>query len=268
VISRIATILVVIGAVVGVACVDMSAPKGAASISALQLPSPSVVVGDVMRDSTGAPANLSVIAYDANGGKITDLATQFFVTDTGAPATLDASGMLTGTKVGTVHVVGQIGALQTPVAAIPITVAPKLIARADTITRVDTVHASTDTTQHDFVPAAVKVSGDSGVGVVGFVVKFTLVHAPATKSTSKAPAVFLADDQLNPSTVATTDASGQASRKVVVVGALLADTTLASLLSGKRDSAVVTAQTSYKGALISPSPIRIVIPIVATVKLP
>jgi hypothetical protein len=43
---------------------------------------------------------------------------------------------------------------------------------------------------------------------------------------------------------------------------------LASLLSGKRDSAVVTAQTSYKGALISPSPIRIVIPIVATVKLP
>lgn len=267
-IPRIATILAVIGAVIGVACVDMSAPKGPASISALQLPSPSVVIGDVMRDSTGAPAKLSVIAYDANGAKLSDVATQFFVTDTGAPATVDASGVVTGTKAGTVHVVGQVGALQTPVASILITVAPKLIARADTITRVDTVHASTDTTQRDAVAAAVKVSGDSGVGAAGFIVKYTLVHAPPTKSTSKTPAVFLVDDQSNPSTVDTTDASGQASRKVVVVGAFLADTTLASLLSGKPDSAVVTAQTSYKGALVSPSPIRIVIPIVATLKLP
>ena len=255
------------GAIVGVACVDMSAPKGPASISALQLPSPSVVIGDVMRDSTGAPAKLSVIAYDANGAKIADVATQFFVTDTGAPATVDASGVVTGTRVGTVHVVGQIGALQTPVASILISVAPKLIARADTITRVDTVHASTDTAHRDVVPAAVMVSGDSG-GAAGFIVKYTLVHAPPTKSTSKTPAVFLVDDQSNPSTVDTTDATGRASRTLVVVGAFLADTSLASLLSGKPDIAVLTAQTSYKGALVSPSPIRIVIPIVATLKLP
>jgi hypothetical protein len=41
-----------------------------------------------------------------------------------------------------------------------------------------------------------------------------------------------------------------------------------SVLNGKPDSAVVTAQTSYKGALVSPSPIRIVIPIVVRLKLP
>jgi hypothetical protein len=266
VISRIATILVVIGAVIGVACVDMSAPKGAASISALQLPSPSVVVGDVMRDSTGAPAKLSVIAYDANGAKITDLATQFFVTDTGAPATVDASGVVTGTKLGTVHVVGQIGALQTPVAAIPITVAPKLIAR--TAATIDTIRAplSTDSTQRVHADVGVTVTGDSGVGAAGFIVKYALVYAPATSATSKSPAVFLADDKGNASTVATTDVSGHATLSVVVVSAFLGDPAL--LAGTKVDSAVVTAQTSYKGALVSPSPIRFVIPIVVRFKLP
>jgi len=266
VISRIATILVVIGAVIGVACVDMSAPKGAASISGLQLPSPSVVVGDVMRDSTGAPATLSVIAYDANGAKITDLATQFFVTDTGAPATLDAAGILTGTKLGTVHVVGQIGALQTPVVAIPITVAPKLIARRSGTADTLIAPLSTDSTQRGRDTAAVTVSGDSSVGAAGFIVKYALVYAPSTASTSKSPAVFLADDQGNASTVDTTDASGHASRSVVVVSAFLADPAL--LAGTKVDSAVVTAQTSYKGALVSPSPIRFVIPIVVRLKLP
>jgi len=40
------------------------------------------------------------------------------------------------------------------------------------------------------------------------------------------------------------------------------------LLRGRIDSAVVTAQTSYKGALVSGSPVRIVIPIVVQLKLP
>lgn len=265
-ISRIATILAVIGAVIGVACVDMSAPSGPASISKLQLPSPSVVIGDVMRDSTGAPAKLSVIAYDANGARMTGVEAQFFVTDTGAPATLDASGTLTGTRMGTVHVVGQIGALQTPVEAIPVTVAPKLIARRSATADTLIAPLSTDSTQRGHDSAAVTVSGDSSLGAAGFIVKYALVYAPFTSSTSKSPAVFLADDQGNVSNVDTTDASGNASRSVVVISAFLGD---AELLAGhKVDSAVVTAQASYKGALISPSPIRIVIPIVVRLKLP
>jgi hypothetical protein len=34
------------------------------------------------------------------------------------------------------------------------------------------------------------------------------------------------------------------------------------------DSVVVTAETSYKGALVTPSPLRFVIPIVVRLKLP
>jgi hypothetical protein len=260
--------LVVIGAIVAVACVDMSAPKGPASISALQLPSPSVVVGDVMRDSTGAPAKLDVIAYDASGARLTDVAPQFFATDSGAPATVDLSGTVTGTKVGTVHVVGQIGTLQTPAAAIPVTVAPTLIARTTTTTDTLIAPLSVDTTQKGTGAAAVTVTGvgpTAPVGATGFIVKYKLLHAPSTISSSKSPAVFLADDQGNPSTVDTTDAAGHASRSVVVITAFLGDT---SLLKGSVDSAVVTAETSYKGALVSPSPLRMVIPIVVRVKLP
>jgi hypothetical protein len=253
VISRIATILAVIGAVIGVACVDMSAPKGPASISALVLPSPSVVIGDVMRDSVGAPAKLSVIAYDGNGARLTDVSAQFFVTDTGAAASVDLSGTVTGTRVGTLHVIGQVGSLQTPVATIQVTVAPTLIARVSTT--VDTLFApiSTDSIQRGKKAAAVLVTGDGAVGAAGFIVKYTLVYAPATIPSSQTPAVFLADDQGKASTVDTTDATGHASRDIVVISAFL---------GGKPDSVVVTAQTSYKGVLVSPSPIRIVMPIV------
>jgi hypothetical protein len=268
VIPRTATILVVIGAIIGVACVDMSAPNGAASISSLQLPSPSVVVGDVMRDSLGAPAKLDVIAYDANGARITGVSPQFFVTDSGAPATVDLSGTITGTKLGTVHVVGQIGTLQTLPAAIPVTVAPTLI--APTNATVDTIIAplSVDTTQRGTSAAAVTVTGvgnPAPVGAAGFIVKYKLLQAPSTSASSKSPAVFLADEQGNPSTVDTTDAAGHASRNVVVVTAFLGDT---SLLRGRVDSAVVTAETSYKGTLVTPSPLRFAIPIVVRLKLP
>jgi len=257
--------LVVIAAIIGVACVDMSAPTGPASISVLQLPSPSVVVGDVMRDSTGAPAKLGVIAFDANGTPTGDVSAQFFVTDTGAPAKVDLDGTITGIRVGTVHVVGQIGALQTPVAAIPVSVAPTHIAPA--VPKIDTLIAplSADSTQRGTMAAGVVVSGDTGSGANGFIVKYTLVHAPDTTSTSKTPAIFLADDLGHPSTVDTTDASGHASRSVVVITAFLRDTSFAR---GRVDSAVVMAQASYKGALVPPSPIRLVIPIVVRLKLP
>ena len=55
-ISRVAVGLATIGAMIAVACVDMSAPKGPASISVLQLPAPFVVRGAVMGDSLGNPA--------------------------------------------------------------------------------------------------------------------------------------------------------------------------------------------------------------------
>ena len=87
-IRRIATSLFVVAGLVAMACIDMSPPKGPASISSLLLPSPSVVVGDSMRDSLGVVAPLRILAYDANNVPLTNVATLFFITDTAATAHL------------------------------------------------------------------------------------------------------------------------------------------------------------------------------------
>ena len=265
-IFRIATTVALVGAVIGMACVDMSAPNGPSSISVLQLPSPSVVIGDVMRDSLGAPAKLGVIAYDANGAPITDIAPQFFITDSVPVAHFDAAGMLVGDKAGTVHIIGQVSSLQTPPVTLAVTPAPTKIAAAST-TR-DTIRAplAADTLQRGKVGAAVLVTGAANAGSQGFIVRYTLQYAPAKLDTSKAAAVFLADDAGKPSTADTTDGSGRASRDVVVIGRLLADQALKA--GQKTDSAVVLAQTSYKGALVSGSPVRLVFPIKVTIPTP
>jgi hypothetical protein len=260
-------IVAVIGAIIGVACVDMSAPKGPASISLLQLPSPSVVVGDSMRDSTGAPAKLNVIAYDASGTPLSDVTPEFFITDTGAAAHIvSATGVLVGDKLGSVRIIGQIGSLQTPVATIPVTVAPTLIARvaASKDTLEAPLTADTSVASRGKLAAAVFVTGAEKAGAEKFVVRFTLVYAPRSASNAQ-PAVFLADDQGKPSVVDTTDASGRASRDVIVITPFLGDS---AVLFGRVDSVVVLAEASYKRELVPGSPVRIVIPLKVAAKLP
>jgi hypothetical protein len=264
---RTTKILAVIGATIAVACVDMSAPNGPASISLLQLPSPSVVVGDSMRDSTGAPAALNVIAYDASGAPLSDFTPQFFITDTAAAAHIvSTTGILVGDKLGSVRIIGQIGALQTPVATVPVTVAPTLIER--TTSSKDTLEApltaDTSVARAGKLAAAVLVTGADKAGAQGFVVHFTLAYAPRSANNSPA-AVFLADERGKPSTVDTTDASGRASRDVVVITPFLGDS---AVLFGQVDSVVVVAETSYRRALVSGAPVRIVIPLKVAAKLP
>src|SRR5207253_2248797 len=105
---------------------------------------------------------------------------------------------------------------------------------------------------------AVTLRGAGDSAAQGFLVKYVLVKAPLTKTGSSSPAVYLADDGGHLSTVDTSDASG-ASRKLVVNATLLADQALVA--GQKTDSAVVTASASYRGAPVSGSPIRFVVPI-------
>jgi hypothetical protein len=260
VIRRIATSLFFVGALVGIACVDMSAPKGAASISMLLLPSPSVVVGDTMRDSNGVAAPLRVIAYDKNDAPLPDLAAQFFITDSAAAAHLDKSNIVVGDKQGLIHIVGQVSGVQTLPVDVPVTVAPKVFAsstKSDTLTvplvrTGDTTSASSNSAA---ITATLKGVGDTAS--LRFVVKYELKSAPASVP-GNLPAVFLTDDAGKIARADTTDASG-ASRKLVVRSGLLADPALTS--GGKTDSAVVIMSVSYKGKPVAGSPVRVVIPI-------
>ena len=257
-IRRITTSLCFVGTLVGIACVDMSAPNGAASISMLLLPSPSVVVGDTMRDSNGVAAPLRVTAYDKNDAPLPDLTAQFFITDSGAAGHLDKSNILVGDKQGLIHVVGQVSGVQTLSVAVPITVAPKIFASS---TKPDTLSVpllkAGDTTSASSASAAVTstLKGVGDTASLGFVVKYELKSSPAAVP-GNVPAVFLADDAGKAARTDTTDASG-ASRKLVVRAGLLANPPTGT----KPDSAVVTMSVSYKGKPVAGSPLRVVIPI-------
>jgi hypothetical protein len=267
VIRRIATPLVVIVTVAGLACIDMSAPKGPASISNLLLPSPSVVVGDTMRDSTGKAAPLRVIAYDANEVPLADQPTQFFIIDTGSTAHLAASSIVIGDKQGVVHLIGQVGGVQTTPVTIPVTVAPTTFSATGTVPDTfvvpfagDTTSASTGSTT---INATLKGRGDTAA--LGFIVKYELRNAPATVAGSAVPAVYIGDNTGKAATSDTTDASG-VSRTLFVRSWLLAD---AALKAGQRvDSAVVVMSTSYKGTPVLGSPKRIVLPIKVRLVIP
>jgi hypothetical protein len=84
-------------AALGVACLDLSAPIGPASISPIQLPAKFVVRGDTMRDSAGTPAPPVVNQFNAKGQLIGGDAPQFFILDSAPAAHFDpTTGVLVG----------------------------------------------------------------------------------------------------------------------------------------------------------------------------
>ena len=235
-------------ALIGVACLDMSAPRnGVESISSVLLPSPSVVVGDTMRDSTGVVSPLGLLAYDAKGNVVTGLTSAFFVLDRGAHVT--ATGQLVGDSTTAVRVVGTIGGLQTATATVPVSVSPDTVVRTSGPDSIifkidgDSLQASG--------PLSIAVRNRAGIGATGFVVRFTLVSAPPT-APGTLPFAYIADAQFRAATRDTTDAGGTANRlRAVVRRASFAGT----------GNIVIDASVQYRGAPVHGSPVRFVIPV-------
>ena len=235
--------------VAAAACVDTSSPKGAvASISSLLLPSPSVVKGDVMRDSTGAPAPLRVTAYDGVNQPVIGLEPEFFLLDRGAH--LQPDDILVGDSLSTVRVVGAVGGLQTVATPVFVTVAPVKVAATG---KIDTmrVRVSGDTSQNVSAPLSVTLTGAADTAVVGFIVRYRVAYAPASLPNTP-PTVYIADQSGRPMSNDTTDATGKATKRRAALRI--------SSLGATLDSIVVEASVSYKGALVTGSPVRLVIP--------
>ena len=264
-IQRIVTALVLVAGIIGIACVDMSAPQGAASISGLRLPSPSVVVGDTMRDSNGVVAPITVIAFDGAGNPVQAIV-QLFITDTLKFAHIGANNVLVGDSIGQTRLLGQVGTLPTAVSPIPVTFAPsQLVPNPDTSNHGINAPAGPDsasTIDTASVSARVLASNDSASQ--GMIVRFEILQAPATRPDVHSPAVYIGnpDQSLKPSAVDTTDAKGIVTRTLVVISNFFADSTLRA---GRRtDSAIVLVSSKYKGAFVG-LPLQIIVPIMVTV---
>src|SRR3954463_10199500 len=97
--------------VVALACGDVpSLQSGIAYITPIQLPSPAVAAGDVLRDSTGAIVPLSVLAYGIDNQVVPGAAATYVVNPIDTGVHIDAAGVLrVSDSVRTIQLVGRVG---------------------------------------------------------------------------------------------------------------------------------------------------------------
>jgi len=190
-------------AALGVACLDLSAPIGPASISTIQLPAKFVVRGDTMRDSAGTPAPPVINQFNAKGQLIGGDAPQFFILDSAPAAHFDpTTGVLVGDHLGTVNFIGQIRGLQTPTVSVVVTVQPTVIDRGTGA--LDTIKAplTQDTTvAPGSSPIPILVRGAGDTAVQGVVVHYVITRTLASNNAK--PAVYITSGPGGPVTTPT-----------------------------------------------------------------
>ena len=218
-----------------VSCTEVPAPEGGvASISSIRRPSPGLVVGDTMRDSTGVVMPLQVIAYGLDDAPLSPQPIPTFVV---LDTTAHLSGsLLIGDRTGTVRVVGVVGSVQTRPDTIPVTLRPDTLVFSDSTLHRVTYTVATDTVINSAdLGAFVQHQLPSVSGVQAVVVTYAITRAPAGQHT---PTAVLA----NGSRITdrdTTDATGKA--------ALVARLRLGALNTPATDTVIVNATASYRG---------------------
>ncbi|HMC56310.1 MAG TPA: hypothetical protein VKH19_14105 [Gemmatimonadaceae bacterium] len=224
-------------------CRDVPAPEdGIAALAPLSFPLPGLVAGDTMRDSTGAVAPLTVVAFDNDADTVHNVQATFVVLDTGAH--LSGVLLIGDTQGKAVRVIGSAGALQTQPATVKVTLSPDTLVAVDSAIyhrtytvgppKFDTTATSPDmavTIQHDGTPPT---------GVEAVIVRYEIERAPPLVSGATGPSLILMSGT-TPSSRDTTDATGRAARsarlRVLAINPIT-------------DTAIVTATASYRGQSI------------------
>lgn len=231
------------------ACTDVSDNATTAlSIELEPLPSPSVVVGDSLRDTTGVIAVPTVHLFNYEGDEIPPDAVRFYSADAGVSVD-SITGVITGdslrsTPARIVAAVGSLQALQT----VDVTLRPDSVAAV----------VARDTLQYSLTDSTLNISAQ-------LTVKVTHGTPPADSAVRSYIVSFLVVSGGNPdlaelvngtkaSAVDTTDAGGVAGRAVRVRPVHLPTDGL--------DSVIVNATVKYRGTPVSGSPVRLVVELV------
>ena len=234
--------------IIALACTDISG--GSDSILSLQfdtLASPSVVVGDTLRDTTGAIILPVVRAFNFKGGEISSAKIYFQSPDSGV--TVDsATGVIVGDSLRSTpaRIIATAGKLQA-IQKINLTLRPDTIVPSHAV---DTIFFSlVDSTKDTSEVMKVQLlhglnTTDSAVS--NYIVSFAIV------SQSNPNLADLVNESIKLSHVDTTDASGIAGRKILVHPVNLGSATAV-------DSVIVQATAKYRGQPVPGSPVRLVI---------
>ena len=245
-------------AIIIAACVELGGPgSGIVSITNLQLPYPSVVIGDLLRDSLGNPTPVSITAFDANGDT-SNVVPAYLALDT--TVAVDADGTVHGLfrdSVGA-RIVAGAGGLQTLPQRVIVTIAPTNVAKSPDATTLQFVNTETDTLKNTnwSSPLQLTVSGASGAAQ-GYIVTYALIESPDPEVAGTATA-YIGDESGRPMWRDTTDTKGIVSRRVVLRQLAVAT----PIREGTRaDSAIVQATVKYLGADVPGSPVTFIVPV-------
>ena len=197
--------------------------EGIAYISPIILPAPAVAVGDQLRDSLGNVAPLRIAAFGRNDEQLPDPQATFLPTVVPSPISISEDGIVTASDtvsaVKTVQIVGRVGSkLQTTTVSLLVVPQPDSLGRTSDSLKTVALPAS------DTLRVTVTGLNTAGtrVAVPGILVHYRItgVYGPGAAT---ATAVLTLDggtlsrpDSL--AAVDTTDASGIASRTLVVAG--------------------------------------------------
>ncbi len=239
-----ARLLLCVGVAVG--CTEIPTSDNAVLALQLEQPlSPSLVVGDTLRDTTGKAIPLNATVYNFNGNVVANVPLRFHAVDRGIRVD-SVTGFVVGdsvrdTPARVVVTVGNLQAIQQLL----------VVLRPDTVLAVNgrdsLAYSILDTTRNVSPALSIRVrhsltSADSAVK--SYVVSFAIT------SPTDALLAQLINDSNVASRVDTTDASGEASRKIRLNPARL---------SALTDSIVVAATVKYRGAHVRGSPVRLVL---------
>ena len=215
------------------------------SIQFDSLAAPSVVVGDTLRDTTGAVIVPVVHAFNFDGDEITPVTVRFQSPDSGVVVD-SITGIIFGDSLRSTpaRIVATVGSLQA-IQKVDLTLRPDLVAAVHD--RDSLSYSLLDTTVNVSPRLAVKlthgVAPDDSV-VKSYIVSFAIV------SQSNPKLGELINDAGKPSVVDTTDTNGVAGRTIRLHPVFL---------TAAVDSIIVNATAKYRGTEVSGSPVRIVL---------
>ncbi len=244
------------------ACFELSGPPaGLSAVSPIEVAWPSVVKGDVLRDSTGAVAPLRVDAFDGDGNPVTDATVTFIVLDRGLR--VDPDGVVHGDSVRTspVRVVAQVqrggDVLQTPEVRIDVVPPPDSLLPVSPHTLPEKTFGFSDPPDVTSEPLVVTLrnralatSDPQNSGVRSWVVRYEILDDNDPPGLNGQATAFFTGAGTARVVYDTTQASGVANRRTVI----LRQTALASR-DGRLDVEVIATIRGVPG-----SPVTFIVP--------
>jgi hypothetical protein len=238
--------LTLVASAIVLACTEI--PTGADDVLSFQLnalPSPSVVVGDTLRDSTGVVAPLTVTAFNYENDEVENVTARFRATD--ARVRVDSvTGVVIGDSVSTTpsRVLATFENF-TAFLNIPVTLRPDTIVAAND--RDSLAYSLTDTASNLSNPLGVRVL--HGLTTTDSAVQFYRVAFEVVSPADTALARLVNDSRVR-SSVDTTGSDGIATRRLRID---------VSRLTSAQDSVIVRAHVRYRGQHVRGSPMRLVL---------